>query len=105
MKKTEKDPSLTQARAQQTQSEFFESTMADTEAGKIWSEIKDKNISMFALPGQKVQMHCQPVTVDPARLFLKTTSSAVLPSLEMAIGSNYTVELADKFVIVTRVKK
>jgi hypothetical protein len=30
-------------------------------------------------------------------------SSAVLPSLETAIGKKYTVELVDKFVIVARV--
>ena len=77
--------------------------MQGTEAGKIWDEIKDRDIEMFALPDQKVHMHCHPIVVEPTRLFLTTNSTAVLPSLETAIGKKFTVELADKFVIVARV--
>lgn len=86
----------------QDQSANFMVIMAEAEAGKIWGEIKDRPIEMFALPGQQVQMHCRPVPVDPARLFLLPTSTAVLPSLEAAIGNRYAVELADKYIIVTR---
>jgi hypothetical protein len=71
-------------------------------AGEIWEEIKDKPIEMFALPEQKVNMHCHPIPIEPSRLFLLISSSAVLPSLETALGKHYVVELMDKFVAVSR---
>jgi len=77
--------------------------IADTESGKIWNEIKDKNIEMFALPDQKVSDHCAPVNIEPSKLYLRTRSSSVLPSLEASCGKNFTVELVDKYVTVTRV--
>ena len=76
-----------------------------TEAQKIWNEIKDLQIQMFGLPEQSVSHHCTPVTVEPSKLYLVTRSSATLPSLETAIGSRFVVELADKFVIVSRAPK
>lgn len=76
-----------------------------SEAGEIWEEIKNKPISMFGLPGQFVELHCTPVTVEPSKLYLTIRSQAVLPSLEAALGSAFSVEMADKFVIVARVAK
>lgn len=73
-----------------------------TEAQKIWDEIKDKPIAMYALPNQIVSQHCAPVTVEPSKLYLTIRSSATLPSLETAIGTKFSVDLADKFVIVAR---
>lgn len=72
------------------------------EAEKIWNEIKDKEIEMFALPNQTVSQHCTPFPVEPSKLYLTIRSSAVLPSLEAACGSGYVVEMADRFVIVKR---
>jgi hypothetical protein len=73
-----------------------------TEAEKIWDEIKSLGINMYGLPGQTVSQHCTPVMIDPSRLFVTMRSTATLPSLEAAIGKGFTVELADKFVIVAR---
>lgn len=96
------------------------------EAEKIWEEIQFLPIEMFALPNQVVAQHCEPVpfAIDPNRLFLIIRSTATLPSLEFSLQSftknarmqadelakrgrvvevkEYTVELADKFVIVAR---
>lgn len=74
----------------------------NTEASKIWNEIKDKNIEMFALPGQKVSQYCQPVNVEPSKLYLLITASSVLPSLEVSCGSKFVVELVNKYVTVAR---
>ena len=41
-----------------------------TEADKIWTEIKNKKIEMFALPDQTVSQYCKPISVDPNKLFL-----------------------------------
>lgn len=76
--------------------------LSGSEAGKIWDEIKEKNIEMFALPDQKVSDHCTPVNIEPSKLYLRTKSSAVLPSLEASCGKKFTVELVDKYVTVTR---
>lgn len=103
-KKTVKEPTLAQQAqaAQQTRAAQTAAAMVGTEAGAIWDEIKDKNIEMFALPNQRIHMHAAPISIEPSKLYLLTTSSAVLPSLETAIGKRYTVDLADKYVIVSR---
>ena len=93
-----------------------------TEAQLIWDEIKDLPIQMFGLPGQTVAQHCNPVWIEPTHLYVTIRASAALPALETALkehGDNvaavvkrsggvnnsvFTVELADKFVIVTRAK-
>jgi len=73
-----------------------------TEADKMWDEIKDLPIEMFALPNQTVAQHCSPVPVDPAKLYLVMRSTAVLPSLEVSIQKGFNVEMADRFAVVTR---
>jgi hypothetical protein len=78
--------------------------LVQTESEKIWEEIKMRPISMFALPNQTVIDHCTPYPqIDPAKLYLTVRSTATLPSLEAAVGGGFAVELADKFVVVSRV--
>lgn len=104
-KKNDKSSSQTMSE-QAKRDAAMEEVLQGTEAGTIWGEIKDKNIEMFALPNQKVHMHCHPVPVEPNKLYLLTNSTAVLPSLESSInkdGNVYVVELADRFVTVARV--
>jgi hypothetical protein len=72
-----------------------------TAADKIWDEIKDLNIEMFALPDQRVHHYCKPVSIDPSKLFLITSAGSVLPSLEASIAPKYVVEKQDRFLIVT----
>lgn len=74
-----------------------------SESQKIWDEIMNLPIQMFGLPDQFVFQHCTPVTVEPSNLYVTIRSSATLPSLEAAIAPKFTVELADKFVIIKRV--
>ncbi len=72
------------------------------EADKIWNEIKDKNIDMFALPNQTVKDHIQKLKVPGASgLYVKLVSSAVLASLEVAL-KGYVIEAAEKYVIIKR---
>lgn len=103
-KKTVKDDTLAQQAAAKKVEKDQETanSMQGTVAGDIWNEIKDKPIEMFALPNQVVSMHAHPINIEPSRLYLTLNSTSVLPSLETAIGKKYTVELADKFVIVAR---
>lgn len=76
-----------------------------TVAEQIWSEIKDKDILMFSLPGQKVSHFCTPVPIDPSRCFLVSKASATLPALEAAIGPNYELSAAEKYIIISRKQK
>lgn len=73
-----------------------------TEAEKIWDQIRNLPIQMFGLPGQVVAMHATPFPIEPSKLYLTIRSSATLPSLETAVGDEFTVEQADRFVIVAR---
>lgn len=85
--------------ARQTAEELF----AATDAGKMWQEIKDKEIQMFALPAQRVSDYCKPVVVEPSKLYLLTTATSVLPSLEASLGAGFSVSIMDKYTVVTRV--
>ena len=73
-----------------------------SEADKIWSEIKNKEILMFALPSQTVANYCTPATVEPSKLYLLATAGSVLPALELAIGSEYKVNVVTKYLTVER---
>lgn len=99
-KKTDTTTETTQAQvpAQQT-------ITIKPESDKIWEEIRSLPIQMFGLPNQLVAMHCQPVPVEPSSLYLMIRSQAVLPSLEAAIGNDYTVELVAGYVVVKRALK
>lgn len=96
-KKIEKKPEVVAA-----PKPTFEQLAVDTDAGKIWDEIKNRTIEMFALPDQRVWQHAEPILIEPTKLYLRTRSSSVLPSLEVACGKGYVVELLDKYVTVTR---
>ncbi len=106
MKKNQPKTELTlaqQAQAKQVAKDAATAeAMKDTVAGEIWDEIKDKNIEMFALPDQTVSMHCRPIPIEPSKLYLTASSTSVLPSLETAVGKKYAVELADRFIVVSR---
>lgn len=76
-----------------------------SEAEKIWLEIQNRAIMMFGLPNQFVFQHCTVINVEPSACYVTIRSSATLPSLEAAVAPDFTVELADKFVIIRRVPK
>jgi hypothetical protein len=75
-----------------------------TTAEQIWEEIKDRGIDIFALPEQKVNHYCSPVKIDPSKCYLQFKVGAVLPALEVALGSKYLVEMNNKYITVARVK-
>lgn len=76
-----------------------------SEADKIWNEIKHLPIQMFGLPDQFIFQHVTPVSVEPTNLYVTIRSSAALPSLEAAIAPAFVVEQADKFVVIKRAPK
>lgn len=71
-----------------------------TNAEKIWEDIKDKEVNMFALPGQKISNFCSPVQIEPSKVYMTFTVSSFLPALEAALGSFYKVEMAGRFLTV-----
>lgn len=86
---------------EQAAEKTVEKKVVKTPADKMWDEIKDLTIEMFALPNQRVHQYCSPVTVDPSKLFLLTSAGSVLTALEAVIGSKYSVERQERFVVVT----
>lgn len=79
-------------------------TVLKTEAEKIWKEIKDKPIEMFSLPLQVVHQYCEPIAVEPTKLYVKSSPTSVLPALESALGDKFAVERMERFLVISRVK-
>lgn len=77
-----------------------------SEGEKIWSEIKDKTIDIFALPNQVVSDHVKVAPAffkaDPGKLYVTLKASAALPALEESVKKNFTVSQVDKWVTVSR---
>ncbi len=76
-----------------------------TESDKIWNEIKDLQINIFALPNQTVGQHVKRVEINTNELHLKLNSSAAISSLEEKLGQyskSLKLETAGEYVIITR---
>jgi len=73
-----------------------------TVAEKIWEEIKDISLPMFALPNQTVERYCTPITVQPDKLYLTSTVGSILPTLEDALGNKYNIELVQKYITISK---
>ncbi|HWZ23231.1 MAG TPA: hypothetical protein VNW06_11290, partial [Cytophagaceae bacterium] len=71
-----------------------------TRADEIWNHIKNVQLEMFALPNQTVSLYCQPIVVEPTKLYLKYKAAAVYPALETALQKLYTVEMVNKLIII-----
>jgi hypothetical protein len=82
-------------------------SIKNTVAGEIWAKIRNLKIDVFSLPYQIVEFHAIPQAIDPTKLFLKLKSSAVLPSLEIALEDKfpgqYTVEQQKQFTVISKV--
>lgn len=76
-----------------------------TEADRMWAEIKNKPISLFALAGKRVCDYCSPHPIEPSKLFLTAKASSLLPELEAVIGPAYVCEKQDRFIVVSRAPK
>lgn len=93
--------------AQQQTPSVQSSKPPPTEGDKIWDEIKNKEVFMFAIPNQIVSDYCEPKPLDPTKCFLSFKVSSFLPALEEAIGANkpeskYNCELHGNFIVVSR---
>ena len=82
-------------------SESAKPVKTQTLADKIWDDIKNKPVEMFALPKQFVHMYCEPITIEPTKLYLRYKVPALLPALEEAVKDKYTVEIANKYLCVS----
>jgi hypothetical protein len=74
-----------------------------TVADKIWNHIKDEQLELFALPSQCVKKYCEPVCIEPTKLYLKFKIPAVLPALETALKGWYNVEMTNKYIVVSNI--
>lgn len=81
-----------------------EVAVTQTESSKIWNEIKNKPLNMFALQGMTVGKYCKPKELDPNRCFLQYTATAAIPAVEEAVKDKYDFEVAGQYIIVSRKK-
>lgn len=72
-----------------------------TSGKKVWDEIKDKSIDVFAMTS-KVSDYCEYVDIDPVKCYVKCKASAALPALEAALGVGYQCTLVEKWVVVEK---
>lgn len=79
-----------------------EKKIEPTVSDKLWDEIKNAPIDMFALPNQCVKQHVQRIKISPTEVHLKLKSTAVVASLEAALGLKYQVEVCEGYVIVRK---
>src|ERR1700686_1224176 len=100
-KKNHKNQTLATQNAELAASKVksIEEILVGSEAGQIWSEIKDKTIQMFALPDQKISDYAAPSPVEPSKLYLVARASSALPAIKAALGKNYTVDLVDRYLV------
>jgi hypothetical protein len=89
----------------ETQTVQVNAALPPTEADKIWDEIKNKQVALFALGGKRVSDWAQPHPCEPTKLFLTTNAPSLLPELEAVIGSNYVCEKQDRFIVISRATK
>lgn len=74
-----------------------------SDADKIWDEIKNLKLEMFALDNQFVHLYYKQVLIDPSKLHLTalTKATSALPALETAVSPKYQTEQVDRFIAVT----
>lgn len=100
-KEMNKKPDTTDTQAQDSVKTVKQLTVAD----KIWHDIKDERLEMFTLPDQFVRMYCEPIAIEPTKLYLKFTVAVVLPALETALDGLYTVDCVNKYICVSPLEK
>lgn len=82
-------------------------TKPKTQAQKMWDEIANVKLDMFSLDNQFVKNYYKPLFVEPTRLYLVGVgkATAALPALETSLAAKYTIEQAEKYLIITPVVK
>lgn len=85
------------------------SQVAVAESDKIWEEIKNLPIDVFAIAGQCIAQHVIKIELPGTELYVKLASSAVLPALEATLahpalirGKKYEVLAGDGYVVIRR---
>jgi hypothetical protein len=73
----------------------------DTQAGKIWTAIKDIDLEMFCLKKQYIHMFCKPLWIETNKLYLQFKPESVIAAIEDHIGDKYLVERNVKYIIIS----
>ena len=78
----------------------------ETEADKIWEEIKDRPIDIFGLTNKKVSDYIVKIGIPDESLHVKLLVGAAIVGLEQSLGSDYDIELAEQqYLIISRASK
>ncbi len=72
-----------------------------TSGKKVWDEIKDKAIDVFAMTS-KVSDFCEYIDIDADKCYVKCKASATLPALETALGAKFQCTAVEKYVLIEK---
>jgi hypothetical protein len=75
-----------------------------TQADKIWDQIKEVRIAMYSLPNQKVEDFCEPIKIEPTKLYLQSKAGALLPALEEALSGKFIVDRMERYLVVSAIE-
>lgn len=85
--------------------------MIEADSEKMWKEISNLPIDVFAVQDQVVANYVTKIDLPGSELYIKMTSTAVLPALEATIsnmkytrGKKYEIEPAQAYTIIRRVE-
>src|SRR5690606_10094999 len=72
--------------------------VTQSRADVLWDKFKDVDLNMFGLPNQLLKDYCDPVAVEPSKLYLslkkhKQTATSIVHSLEAAVGDKFVVNM------------
>jgi hypothetical protein len=68
---------------------------------QIWNEIKDLQLSLFALTPKPVHTYCKAYDAGGDTLYLDSSVPAFLPALETLVSSKYDVQRGTRYIEVS----
>lgn len=85
--------------------------MVEAESEKMWKEISNLHIDVYAVQNQSVSNYVTKINLPGSELYVKLSSTAVLPALEATLsnmvytrGKKYEIEPAQAYTVIRRVE-
>lgn len=69
---------------------------------QIWSDLKDREVDMFAIKGKTVKDYVVMKDLHPEKLFLVPKATSLLSYLEDSFGSKYNFTQFEKYIVVEK---
>jgi hypothetical protein len=76
-----------------------------SEGDRIWAEIKNVQVSLFALPAKPLSSYCKQIQLDPKQCFLTfdARQASVIPAMEAVLAPKFDIQMLDnRYIVVSR---